>query len=312
MLSKISNLNLGKDQISIKTNYDLISEKEVLEELDDSFLGKGTFGMVVKARYNFADVAVKTIKIESNLGEDITVEKAIATVENEIGLMKVLNHPNLANYYGYKITDDEELKLVMELCDGGNVKSLLSKGIKLTINQRLKIILDSAAGLFHLHSKNVIHRDIKSLNILLVNPVEDETSKIVCKLTDYGLSKVIDSTKSQATKSSVGTDYWMAPEVIKASEKNYYSFKADVFSFGIFMWEVFTGKTPYSDMKLNSALIACKVAMNGLRPRSDWLFQDTPQVVRDLIDQCLKDDPHLRPDMKEMYLKIDTLIQTIV
>jgi serine/threonine protein kinase len=238
-------------------------------------------------------------------------EKDAKNSLREIALMKVLNHPNLVNFYGHKSTL-KELIIVLELCRGGSVFGLLKSTVSISLKQKLKIILDSSAALFHLHSKGGIHRDIASKNILLVEPVEDENSIIIAKVTDYGFSKIIDTAKSQATKTNCGTAQWTAPEVILADDPDdptKYGLKADVYSFGVFMWEVFSRKIPYSDMKLSQAQIAPMVAYRNLRPKLSLLGSDTPDEIKYLIEKCFDKEPHIRPDMKQIHNTIEKLYE---
>ena len=304
-------MTIGSEEISVNTNYDIIKENEKLT-IESKHIGKGGFGKVYRGEYNHAEVAVKVIEIDEGMDE----KKAKESLK-EIAIMKVMNHPNLVNFYGYK-SDSKTLTIVLELCKGGSLRSLLSStSVYLTLKQKLKILLDSSAALFHLHSKGGLHRDIKSDNFLLVDPVTNEDSKIIVKMTDYGLSKVIDMTKTQSTKTNCGTSQWTAPEVFLTVDDDApttYGSKADIYSFGVFMWEVFTRKIPYSGTKLGQAQIGPMVAYKGLRPDLKLLAVDTPADVKDLIVKCFDKDPNVRPDigqiydtMKKLYLESDTI-----
>ena len=301
MISKINKITIGSDENSLNTNYD-IKENEKLT-IESKPIGKGGFGTVYRGEYNHAEVAVKKIEIDEGMDE----EEAKLSL---ISLMKVTNHPNLVNFYGYK-SDSKTLTIVLELCKGGSLRSLLSStSVYLTLKQKLKILLDSSAALFHLHSKGGLHRDIKSENFLLVDPVTNEDSNIIVKMTGYDLLKVIDMTKTQSRKTICGTSQWMAPEVfLTVDDENptTYGSKADIYSFGVFMWEVFTRKIPYSGTKLGQAQIGPMVAYKGLRPDLKLLAVDTPADVKDLIVKCFEKDPNVRPDIGQIYDTIKKL-----
>ena len=296
-------MTIGSEEISMNTNYDIIKENEKLT-IDSKPLGKGAYGTVYRGEFNHAQVAVKVIEIDEGMDEE-EVKKSL----KEIAIMKVMNHPNLVNFYGYK-SDSKTLTIVLELCEGGSLRRLLSSTSYLTLRQSLKILLDSSAALFHLHSKGGLHRDIKSENFLLVDSVKTEDSNIIVKMTDYGLSKVIDMTKTQSTRTNCGTPQWTAPEVFLTDDEDTpttYGSKADIYSFAVFMWEVFTRKIPYSGQKLSPGQIGPMVAYKGLRPDLKLLPGDTPADVKDLIVKCFDKDPNVRPDIGQIYDTIKKL-----
>jgi serine/threonine protein kinase len=297
VISKINKITIGSDEISLNTNYNL-KEKEKLT-IDSKHISKDGFGTVYRGEYNHAEVAVKVIEIDDGMDEKIAKQSLIA-------LMKVTNHPNLVNFYGYK-SDSKTLTIVLELCKGGSLRSLLSSTVYLTLKQKLKILLDSSAALFHLHSKGGLHRDIKSENFLLVEP-STEYSNIIVKMTGYDLLTVIDMNDAQST--ICGTPQWTAPEVFLTDDDENpttYGLKADIYSFGVFMWEVYARKIPYSGMKLSPPQIGPMVTYKGLRPDLKLLAVDTPADVKDLIVKCFDKDPNVRPDIAQIYETIKRL-----
>lgn len=147
--------------------------------------------------------------------------------------MEVLRHPNIVLFLGACIKPPN-LGIVLEFCSKGSLWSVLQNhNIDLTWEDRRKIALDTAKGVFYLHSFNppILHRDLKSLNLLL-----DDSLRT--KLIDFGWTRKLDIKMT----GKIGTYQWMAPEVISSQM---YTEKADVFSFGIILWEIASREPPY-------------------------------------------------------------------
>jgi len=135
------------------------------------------------------------------------------------------------------IAEKDNICIVTEYCAGGTLFSILHqrKDLILTWELRLRILLEIAIGMNFLHTNNppIIHRDLKSLNILLTEKIEKPTDNTKIKISDFGLSKIIKQFDNERDKMTgqLGTCHWMAPEVIENKE---YSLKADVYSYGVY------------------------------------------------------------------------------
>lgn len=144
-------------------------------------------------------------------------------------------HPNLVLFMG-AVTVEEPIKgnnnnliiiiiilyclVVFEFCEGGNLFDLLHNGdddIELSLPQKLKILLDIAKGLTYLHASNIVHRDLKSLNLLLTERIEDEHDKPIIKIADFGMAKIKQQDQDDMT-ANAGTYHWMAPEVLNGNQ----------------------------------------------------------------------------------------------
>lgn len=147
----------------------------------------------------------------------------------------------------------------------------------------LKVALDVSKGMNYLHQNNIIHRDLKTANLLM-----DEHE--VVKVADFGVARV--QTEPGVMTAETGTYRWMAPEVI---EHKPYDHKADVFSFGVVLWELLTGEVPY--LHLTPLQAAVGVVQQGLRPT---IPKNTNPKLVELLQKCWQQNPTLRPDFSEI------------
>ncbi|XP_006766611.1 PREDICTED: myosin-IIIb [Myotis davidii] len=255
-------------------------------------IGKGTYGKVYKVtnKRDGSLAAVKILDPISDMDEEIEAEYNI--------LQFLPNHPNVVKFYGMFYKADEcvggQLWLVLELCNGGSVTELV-KGL-LMFGQRLDeavisyILYGALLGLQHLHNNRIIHRDVKGNNILL-------TTEGGVKLVDFGVSAQLTSTRLRRN-TSVGTPFWMAPEVI-ACEQQYdssYDARCDVWSLGITAIELGDGDPPLFDMHPVKTLF--KIPRNPpptlLHPEK-WC-----EEFNHFISQCLIKDFEKRPSVTHL------------
>lgn len=168
---------------------------------------------------------------------------------------------------------------------------LADKTIELGWERKLGIILDVARGMDYLHHLRppIIHRDLKSPNLLV-------TQLFRVKVADFGQSRSV--TRTQTMTHAVGTPIWSSPEVLK---KNHYTEKADVYSFGIVMWEVLTRDVPYAD--INQFQIIVEV-VRGLRPR---IPVDTPKPWYDIMTASWQEEAQRRPAFSQIVRDIEAI-----
>ncbi|XP_044507849.1 uncharacterized protein LOC123227211 [Mangifera indica] len=266
-----------------------IIKNEDLEELRE--LGSGTFGTVYHGKWRGTDVAIKRIKKSCFTGRSSEQERLTVEFWREAEILSKLHHPNVVAFYG--VVQDGPggtLATVTEFMVNGSLRHvLLSKDRHLDRRRKLIIAMDAAFGMEYLHSKNIVHFDLKCDN-LLVN-LKDPLRPI-CKVGDFGLSKIKRNTL--VTGGVRGTLPWMAPELLNGSSSKV-SEKVDVFSFGIVLWEILTGEEPYANMHYGA--IIGGIVNNTLRPLVpsscdyDW---------RLLMEQCWAPDPVARPSFTEI------------
>ncbi|XP_073162992.1 myosin-IIIb [Lepidochelys kempii] len=255
-------------------------------------IGKGTYGKVYKVA-NKKDGSLAAVKILDPIS-DVDEE-----IEAEYNILQFLpNHPNVVKFYGMFYKADQyvggQLWLVLELCNGGSVtdlvKGLLKRGQRLDEAIISYILYGALLGLQHLHNNRIIHRDVKGNNILL-------TAEGGVKLVDFGVSAQLTSTRLRRN-TSVGTPFWMAPEVIACEQQFDYSYDArcDVWSLGITAIELGDGDPPLFDMHPVKTLF--KIPRNPpptlLHPEK-WC-----RGFNHFISQCLIKDFEKRPSVTHL------------
>ncbi|XP_026077276.1 mitogen-activated protein kinase kinase kinase kinase 3-like isoform X5 [Carassius auratus] len=202
-------------------------------------IGSGTYGDVYKARNVTTGelAAIKVIKLEP--GEDFAV------VQQEIIMMKDCKHSNIVAYFGSYLRRDK-LWICMEYCGGGSLQDIYHVTGPLTESQIAYVTRETLQGLFYLHNKGKMHRDIKGANILL-------TDNGYIKLADFGVSAQITATLAKR-KSFIGTPYWMAPEVAAVERKGGYNHLCDIWAVGITAIELAELQPPMFDLHPMRAL----------------------------------------------------------
>ncbi|XP_047321842.1 serine/threonine-protein kinase STY46-like [Impatiens glandulifera] len=263
-------------------------EKDVWE-IDPQLLkfenkvASGSYGDLYKGTYCSQEVAIKILK-EDRVNTDMLKEFA-----QEVFIMRKVRHKNVVQFIG-ACTKPPSLCIITEFMSGGSVYDYLHKQKgSFKLPSLLRVAIDISKGMSYLHQNNIIHRDLKAANLLM-----DEHE--VVKVADFGVARV--KAQSGVMTAETGTYRWMAPEVI---EHKPYDHKADVFSFGIVLWELLTGKLPYDYLTPLQAAVG--VVQKGLRP---IIPKNTHPKITELLERCWQQDPTLRPDFSEI---IDILQQ---
>ncbi|XP_031384033.1 serine/threonine-protein kinase STY46-like isoform X2 [Punica granatum] len=230
-----------------------------------------------KGTYCSQEVAIKVLKPE-RVNSELQREFA-----QEVFIMRKVRHKNVVQFIG-ACTKPPSLCIVTEFMSGGSVYDYLhkQKGV-FKLPSLLKVAIDVSKGMNYLHQNNIIHRDLKAANLLM-----DENE--VVKVADFGVARV--KAQSGVMTAETGTYRWMAPEVI---EHRPYDHKADVFSFGIVLWELLTGKLPHEHLTPLQAAVG--VVQKGIRP---VIPRETHPKLAALLERCWQQDPTLRPDFGEI------------
>ncbi|KAN0026131.1 hypothetical protein ACTFIV_007113 [Dictyostelium citrinum] len=231
-------------------------------------LGEGSFGSVYRAVHKSSNTSIAIKEFEIFEANDVE------PISKEIQILKKCNNPYVVSYFGSIMLKDKYW-ILMDYCSLSSFNDIMQSIGKTLKEKEIALILQqSLLGLVYLHSKQIIHRDIKSANILL-----DETGQV--KIADFGVSQQIQSTFAKG--SIAGTPYWMAPEILNQAN---YNNKIDVWSLGIVAIELADGEPPLSDVNPMRAMY-----MIGRRPPPT--FKDpkkwSPEFIS-FVDKCLTKD----------------------
>lgn len=289
-----------------------------LWEIDPSKLeirylvAQGTYGTVYRGTYNSQDVAVKLL----DWGEDgmsTAAETAALRVsfKQEVSVWHKLDHPNVTRFVGasmgtsqlkipsknpsdgYTTLPSRACCVLVEFVSGGNLKSYLYKNRKkkLAFKVVVQLALDLARGLSYLHSKKIVHRDVKAENMLL------DTQRRL-KIADFGVARVEAQNPKDMT-GETGTLGYMAPEVLDGKP---YNRKCDVYSFGICLWETYCCDLPYID--LSFADVSHAVVRQNLRPE---IPRCCPSSLANIMKKCWDANAEKRPEMDEVVRLLEAI-----
>ncbi|KIR52184.1 STE/STE20/PAKA protein kinase [Cryptococcus gattii Ru294] len=235
-------------------------------------VGQGASGGVYTAiDRQSLPVAIKQMNLEKQPKQDLII--------NEILVMRESVHPNIVNFKDSYLWQGD-LWVVMEYMEGGSLTDVVTAHC-MSEAQIASVSREVCEGLRHLHSKGVIHRDIKSDNILLSLNGD-------VKLTDFGFCARIADPATTKRTTMVGTPYWMAPEVVLRKE---YGANVDIWSLGILAIEMLEGEPPY--LTENPVRALYLIATNGTPRIKDW--DKLSSVFRDYFKVTLQADPAKRP-----------------
>ncbi|GMT07487.1 hypothetical protein PENTCL1PPCAC_29661, partial [Pristionchus entomophagus] len=248
-------------------------------------IGRGAFGFVFRAH-------VKTVH---SLQPYEYSTRAYLSCRQEVGLLSRLSHPNILSLMGMTCAP---LSLVVEMAPLGSLRSLLTSfrksDAKLSIWTLTESAIQVAKALEYLHSNNILYRDLKSENVLVWRfPPPFCLGEVQLKLGDYGISRQVQP--SGFLKGFGGTEGFIAPEIVKWNGEEEYSLKVDVFSFGMFLYELMTLKLPFECEDHVKEKI-----MNGGRPLlmpSELLW---PCSLLDVLASCWHSSPLSRPSSSQL------------
>jgi len=248
-----------------------------------SIIGRGNYGTahLVEDRVSGVEYVIKNIPLLA------LSEKERGDAESECHVLAKLHHPNIVEYVD-SFVEDDALHLVTDFCELGDLSKLIKKKKEknqaFTEKQIVDWFIQIAMAVDYIHSKNIMHRDLKTGNVFL-------TKTNVIKLGDFGIAKVLDSTLEQAN-TVVGTPYYMSPEVC---ENKKYDKKSDLWAMGCILYELCTLNHAFDASNLLGLVF--KIVQESYPPIPD---QYSPQL-RELVKQLLSKDPSLRPSCRKIF-----------
>ncbi|RLM74423.1 serine/threonine-protein kinase STY8-like isoform X1 [Panicum miliaceum] len=248
-------------------------------------IASGSSGDLFRGTYHGMDVAIKFLRAE-HVNDSSKVEFL-----QEIMILKSVNHDNVVRFYG-ACTKQRKYVIVTEYMPGGNLYDFLHKQKNnLDLTMVLRIAIGISKGMDYLHQNNIVHRDLKTANLLM-------GSDHVVKIADFGVSR--HPSQDGDMTAETGTYRWMAPEVI-----NHYPYdhRADVFSFAIVLWELVTSKIPYENLTPLQAALGVRQGMRLEIP--PWVH---PRLSK-MIQQCWDENPNVRPSFAEITAELEDMLQ---
>ena len=245
-------------------------------------IGEGGMANVYLAHDVILDRMVAVKILRGDLADD---EKFVRRFQREAIAASSLSHPNIVEMYDVG-EDDGRYFIVMEYVDGKTLKSLIKKRGALTLPEVVDIMLQLTSAITHAHESYIIHRDIKPQNVMIL-----EDGRV--KITDFGIAMALNSNEMTQTNSVMGSVYYMPPE---QANGNGSTTKSDIYSLGILMYELVTGKVPF---KGDSAVEIAIKQMRDKLPSVCEMDQSIPQSVENVILKSTAKNPKNRYDSAE-------------
>jgi predicted Ser/Thr protein kinase len=256
------------ESTQVKLQYSQISFSELVVGNE---IGEGSYGKVCLGKWNNAVVALKFCRKRGKEEEFM----------REVRLMiKLPPHPNVVQMFGISLDGPQPI-IILEYCAEGSLdKILFDSNVKLDDEYKMRLVREIAAGMYHLHKHNIVHRDLAARNILL-------TSGGAPKISDFGMSRILEKTEEGKSLSNIGPIRWMAPESISQQT---YSKKSDVWTFGIVVWEIVCQREPHTNV--NPVEVGILIRDRYLTPT---IPNNCPQKLRQVMELCWQKQPDQRP-----------------
>jgi len=280
-------------------------------------IGEGSFGRVYLAKWNETPVAVKVLLGVENLEDEDAAEAAAMSLSNpvldglskESTLMASLRHPNCVGFLGICLSPP---CMISEYCARGSLTDVLrggkaspAKAALLDWARRLNMALDAAKGMLylHAHAPPIIHRDLKSPNLLV-----DKHWR--CKVSDFNLSKLMDG-QSVMSSMAATNPRWLAPEILTGNNA---TFASDVYSFAVVLWEMLTWELPWGPT--NPWQVVTLVTEGGRLevpsrhdlPGPDTIDFEGLDTYVALMRRCWAHNPNDRPCFQEIISELRELL----
>ena len=272
----------------------MIGKKLLHYEITEK-LGQGGMGVVFKARDTRLkrDVAVKFLP--RHIADGVDERRRF---ETEAGAAAALNHPNIAHVYAIEEVEGE-LFIVMELVAGRQLQQVIADD-NLDLSRSVNLAAQIARGLKAAHDKGIIHRDVKSANIMVTG--DDQV-----KIMDFGLAKIHGETRVTKSGMTVGTPDYMSPEQVRGEDVDH---RTDIWSFGVVLYEMLTGSRPFQGDYEQAVMYA--ILNTDPAPPSSRV-SGLPRAAGDLVTKALaRDRDHRIASMDQIMTALDSLRTTLV
>ncbi|HTN93391.1 MAG TPA: serine/threonine-protein kinase [Gallionella sp.] len=235
-------------------------------------LGQGAMGVVYKARDPLIDrvVAIKTINLGLAMDEKEEYEGRFYQEAKAAGR---LNHPNIVTIYDVGKSGDVAY-IAMEFLEGRELRDVLKEGTLLPVEQVLNIVAQVGLGLAYAHEHDIIHRDVKPSNIMVIRDGH-------VKITDFGIARMGSSSVRTQTGMVLGSPKYMSPEQVmgKAIDR-----RSDIFSLGVMLYEMLTGQAPFDGENVNAIMYQ---TLNAITPPPSTINPRVPEMVNFIVAKAL-------------------------
>jgi len=251
----------------VNTLISNLGRYEVLGEL-----GQGAMGVVYKAKDPLIDrvVAIKTINLGLATDEKEEYEGRFYQEAKAAGR---LNHPNIVTIYDVGKSGDVAY-IAMELLEGRELRDIMNEGALLPVDQVLNIVAQVAQGLAYAHEHEIVHRDVKPSNIMVIRDGH-------VKITDFGIARMASSSVRTQTGMVLGSPKYMSPEQVMGKSIDQ---RSDIFSLGVMLYEMLTGQAPFDGENVNAIMYQ---TLNAVPPPPNMMNPAIPEMVNFIVAKAL-------------------------
>src|SRR5262245_43595653 len=272
--------------LSLNDPYHLVGRTLLDKYRIDALVGLGGMGAVYYAYHSGIDrrVAFKILQPNIAIGD----ERVVELFEREAKLAGRLTHENIVDVKDAGHTDEGLAYIVMEWLEGRTLDDELLRRGRFGFNRAAVITRQIAAALGEAHGKNVVHRDLKPGNIMLI---DSPGGRDHVKVLDFGIGKVIeDTTASSSVSTVVGTPHYASPEQLTIGGR--IDGRSDIYSLGIILYRMLGGKLPFNSSSMGEVI---QMQLTSEPPPLITLRPETPSAIERLVTGMLAKDPARRP-----------------